>query len=314
MVRRRLRIAAGGACAVALLAVAVVRADADPTSIDAALLVLGRDPATVGPVKATVRCRADGTESSVTPDGEVLLRVGTPAKLDEVLLRARSTAPAGVDVQCTLQAVDVAAGSVDYSTTQAVRADGLVPAALPGRVSAGGFRSTPAAVGQTITATLRFTGDLSVSVRSVDGASSEGSVGLSLRCRDSAVNETFRLRPGERRVRTGITAGTVCTLSADVPGARFDDTSGAPNDATVTVIETPSSCWDLRVADAGCRTAIVATVSTSAVVEPDPTTATTSPPTTTVPDKGQPATTAAPAPAPTPAPAAAVVDEPAFTG
>ncbi len=314
MVSRRLRIAAVGVGALALLSVGVLRADADPASVDAVLVVLGRDPVTVGPIKAVVRCGPDATESSVNADGEVLLRVGTPTKLDDALLRARSTIPVGGDVQCTLQAVDVAAGSVEYATAQAVRADGSTPAALPGRVSARGFRSAPAGLGQTITATLRFAGDLSVSLRSVDGAPSTGSVGLTLRCRDNAVNETFRLRLGERRVRTGITAGTVCTLSADTPGVRFDDTSGAPNDATVTVIETPSSCWDLRVADAGCRTAIVATVSMPATVDPDPTTVTTSPPTTTVPDNTQPATTAAPAPAPTPAPATAVVDEPAFTG
>lgn len=298
-----------------MLSAGVVRADADPTSIDAVLVVLGRDPASVGPVKALVRCGPDGTESSVNADVEILLRNGTPTKLDDALIRARGAGTAAGDLQCTVQAVDIAAGSVDYSTTQADRLDGTKPTPLPGRVSARGFRSAPAALGQSITATLRFTGDLAVSLRSGDGgdgAGSEGSVGLSLRCRDSSVNETFRLRPGERRVRTGITAGTVCVLSADTPGVRFDDTSGPPNDATVTVIETPASCWDLRVADSGCRTSIVATVSTSATLEPDPTTVTTSSPTTTLPDNNQPATTAAPAI--TPAPATAVIEEPVFTG
>jgi hypothetical protein len=307
------RLALGAFCVAVLSLANVIRADADATTIDANLVVVGRDPASVAPIKAVVRCAPDGPESPVTTDGEVLLRVGAPTTFDDVLARARAVS-ADRAVTCSMQAVDVASGSVEYLTTQAPGVDGVRPAALPGRVSSSGFRSSPAAVGQSITATLRFTGDLSVAVRSTDPSASAGSVGLSLRCRETAVNETFRLRPGERRVRTGITVGTICTLSADVTSVRFDDTSGAPNDATVTVIETPSSCWDLRVTDVGCRTTIVATVSAVTPDQPDAATVTTSPPTTTPPDNNQTATTAAPAPAPTPAPAAAVVAEPAFTG
>jgi hypothetical protein len=313
MVTRR-RLYFGGLAAVLVLFASGIRVDAQTTSLDANLVVVGRDAASVGPIKGIVRCAAEGSESSVTTDADVVLRVGSPTKLDDVLGRARAASP-DRKVTCSLQTVDVAAGSVEYLTTQPIGADGVRPAALPGRVSSTGFRSTPASAGQSITASLRFTGDLSIAARSADASSSGGSVGLSLRCRDSAVNETFRLRAGERRVRTGITAGTICTLSADVTGVRFDDTSGTPNDATVTVIETPSSCWDLRVADAGCRTSITATFSSAVTDQPDPATPTTTPPTTTPPDNTQPARAeAAPAPAPTPAPAPAVVDEPAFTG
>ncbi len=302
----------------------------EATSIEVSLTVIGREPSSIGPVSLRVRCvedgepvAASGTTRVVSPGpgnadpapAVVEVRAGAPTELREQILRVRTSASA--NVQCTVEAVDLVSGSVDYLTTQPLRSDGTRPLPVPGRVTAGGFQSSPAVLGQSIMVTLRFTGDLVVGVRSdrVDdvGASSR-SVGLQLRCNDSTINETYRLRVGERRLRTGLPAGAVCVVSADQAGVRFEDTSGVATDATVVIMETPAACWDQRVPDTGCRSVITATVSDAPFTDPAaPASPTSTAPTTTIPDQ-QTATTAAPAPAPTPEAAPEVLAEPNFTG
>ncbi len=219
---------------------------------------------------------------------------------------------------CVLTSLDSNGASVSYQTTVEERVDRSRPDALPGRISSDGFVSAPASAnGQTITLRVAYTGDLSITQRVVSQTKPDlVRYETRVNCKPSGYSTSVFLGNGQQEIITGIPAGSVCLLSQPGPGgsaARFDDNSGAPNDASVVIVGTRATCWDLRNTDSSCRAVVIVTTVSNGQV-PDPP-APDNPPPTTTPDQQReesPATTSAPAVSA--APAVAVEAEPAFTG
>ena len=219
---------------------------------------------------------------------------------------------------CTLAVIDSNGSPVSYSTTVSARTDGSVLIPRPGLITADGYAASPASAdGQTVTVEVTYTGDLAIR-QQVSGVvpGSNASFVTTVSCPGSGYSNDVTLADGQLQILTGIPAGTECRLSQPGSSAgtvRFEDNSGNPADATVTITGTRADCWDLRNASADCRASVVVTTAyDNRFTEPEQTTPDT--PTTTTPDKqdSSPATTAAPAV--TAAPAIAVEATPTFTG
>jgi Domain of unknown function (DUF5979) len=220
------------------------------------------------------------------------------------------------DSSCTVSSTDSNGAPVSYATTARARTDGSRPDPRPGVISADGFTSAPAfASGEKVTVRISFTGDLAIVERVVGSPpASNARYDTTVACRNSGYVSAVSLADGQLQILTGIPAGSECVASQSGPAAgavRFEDNSGNPGDATVTITGTRSDCWDLRNASPACRATLVVTNRSD-----NRFTETTSPadqtPSTTTPDQTQPAKTSAPAVSP--APAVAVEATPAFSG
>ncbi len=171
-----------------------------------------------------------------------------------------------VEDTCRVKAVDNNGAETSYLSSQPDRTDGTRQSLLPGLLDVTGFRSAPTrANGQTITVTNTFSGDLILALR-VEGTppSTLSSQEMFLVCEKAGISRSFSLANGEREVVTGIPAGSECQASvqsASGASVRYEDTSGNPNDAIVTIIGTRSECLDLRVASPDCRAQIIAITS-----------------------------------------------------
>ena len=262
--------------------------------------------------KLRVRCTTDG--APVAPatgfDGTFPLTAGETRSFgrDEFPSLALSST-------CSFGMIDSNGAPITYATTLRARTDGSRPTPQPGLITTDGYVSAPAgADGQTVTVAVTFSGDLAIAQR-VSGAP-EGIVATyetRITCSDAGYSNTVALTDGQLQILTGIPAGSTCTVSQAGSGAaRFEDNSGNPGDATVTITGTRSDCWDLRNVSAACRATVVVTNNYDNRFT-DPDIETEEAPTTTAPNnQDAPATTAAPAV--TPAPAFAVEAVPAFAG
>jgi hypothetical protein len=215
---------------------------------------------------------------------------------------------------CSVREIDSMGATGTYSSTQAAGADGVRPPPLDGVLSDGVYRSaaTPA-TGQIITVTNAFTGELVVS-KAVTGdpKSNIGIYELSIACDKNGPTERFLLKDRQTKLFPRIYAGTVCVIletRSDGATATYTDNSGVPNDGSVTIVLTPTSCRDAKLSAApDCRANVIVTNTYAAAAA----------------STSQPAapTTAAAAPAPAPtsvpeavaAPAIPVVEEPTFAG
>jgi hypothetical protein len=304
----------GGAVVASTRTAGAADGDAGTAAVTVRLVTVGVETRPGSDYEATVTCRsADGTAR--TP---LVIRVKAgPGRS----VTARDVPGLGTEDRCSVKAAGVDGAQVDYTTSVATRADGSTPEPQRGLVDATGFHSAPAPAGQTITVSLTFTGDLLVR-KIVDGsaASEIGLYEIQVQCDGVGVTRTVLLGDGQSTLLTGLPTGTSCRVDearGDGALARFSDNVGDPGDGRVTILSTPSSCWDLRSTGPDCRAVVTVTNNFRPTVSAAPPTSesTTTTTTTTTPDQNQdrsPATTAAPAV--TPAPASAVEATPAFTG
>ncbi len=260
------------------------------------------------PVSVTCRSASGASPKelalALTP-GQV--RVITVADLPGLSVTDRCTVSSRVD-----------GAQTEFLTTQPDRTDGSTPDPVGGLIDADGFHSAPAlANGQTIAVTYRYTGDLLIS-KTVTGAPefSIGTYQLQVSCSDNGFLQTLSLANSQTRLITGIPVGSTCQITEpSTPGARFEDNSGDPFDATVVIAATSAACWDLRNTAPSCRVTVTSTHSYGAADQQIDSTVNTVPNSTTTtvvedtnPAANQAATTAAPA-APAPVEEPELLDE-----
>jgi Domain of unknown function (DUF5979) len=161
-----------------------------------------------------------------------------------------------------------------FLSTQPALRDGTSAPSLGGNIATVNATTTygsalAQANGQTITVTHAVVGDLLVT-KVVDGAPQDTPGAASLRysldvvCSFGPANSdssylTVDLYPSESRLITGLLVGSLCTVTEPAtPGVRFSDSSEIPTDGIVMVTPSPARCWDLRQADATCRSSVIA--------------------------------------------------------
>ncbi len=261
-----------------------------------------------------IRCSVDGVAVPTRPNFDGTFQLAANGKRAFGRDDFPTLTPAA---RCTVAVTDSNGAPVRYSTTLSARTDGSVPTPLPGQVTPDGYLSSAAtADGQTITAEVSFSGDLAITQRVTGAPSSSSAIYETLvTCPDTGYSNSVSLGDGQLQILTGIPAGSVCSLVQNDAGSssvHFEDNSGNPGDATVTITGTRADCWDLRNASADCRATVIVTNAFDNRFA-DPQTQTDEAPTTTTPNNEEaPATTAAPAVSP--APAIAVEAAPAFAG
>jgi Domain of unknown function (DUF5979) len=209
-----------------------------------------------------------------------------------------------------------------YATSQPDRADGSTPPPAGGVIDGPGYVSAKAqANGQTISITHAFVGDLIVS-KLVLGAPliSAGIYSVQVRCEDSGFLQTILLANNQTKLVTGIPVGSVCAVTEpNTSGVRFEDNSAIASDGIVTIVATPSTCWDLRNADPTCRVLVTSIHTYNAADQAQDSTTNTIPDdvatTTTIANNSEAASAASPvAPAPVEEPAELRSEEIAYTG
>jgi hypothetical protein len=227
------------------------------------------------------------------------------------------------DDVCIARSLNSNGASTTYLSSMPERADGTRPDPQPGLLDGTGFQSAPTrANGQTITVINTFTGDLLVGLR-IEGAPPAilTSQELFVRCDNSDFSRSLQLANGQSAIVIGIPTGSECRVSTPTAGGsvRYEDNSGNPNDAVVTIPGTRPECWDLRNVAADCRAQLTAITAFDGRIDPlatpdskEPTT--TQPNNEQKPDPAQAQSANAAAPAVEPAPAVAVDATPLFTG
>jgi hypothetical protein len=210
--------------------------------------------------------------------------------------------------RCSVEAAGAEGAQITYATSQPPRADGALPAPLPGAVDDGKFRSALApADGREVVVTYTYVGDLVVSTRITDVPTGVMATSMiTVRCANTGYLTSLRMGDGQSRLLSSVPAGSVCRVSSDQPGASFEDNSDDPRDGTVTVNSTPARCWDLRTAAPDCRASVTITSAYRGEADVQSLSATTQP-TTTVEQQDQQQQNAAATAAPV---AAAPVEEP----